>query len=103
MHSVRFSVNKILATSESKFWIATSEGVYVTDTDKDNQPKRIYSEPADDIVAYQGLIYLATPTGLIAIDQHSQQLVSSKPATELTPTTGRYARSRQTRRALADF
>ena len=76
MHSVRFSVNKILATSESKFWIATSEGVYVTDTDKDNQPKRIYSEPADDIVAYQGLIYLATPTGLIAIDQHSQQLVS---------------------------
>ena len=76
MHSVRFSVNKLLSISESEFWVATSEGLYVARTDVGELPKRIYSEPVSDIVAHQGLVYLATPTGLIAVDQHSRQITS---------------------------
>ena len=71
MHSSSVVINKVLPVNEQLSWVASSTGLYLVDSQSEDNPIRVYSNPVKDFEIFGTSIWLATEEGIISFNTNT--------------------------------
>ncbi|MCX2756766.1 helix-turn-helix domain-containing protein [Vibrio sp. Sgm 22] len=73
MHSSSVVINKVQPVSDQVSWVASSMGLYLVDSESEENPIRVYPNPVNDFEIFGSSIWLATEEGIISLNTETLQ------------------------------
>ncbi|MFA0674522.1 two-component regulator propeller domain-containing protein, partial [Vibrio sp. 10N.222.51.A6] len=68
MHSSSVVINKVQLVRDQLSWVASSRGLYLVDSQSEDNPVRVYSNPVQDFEIFGSSIWLATAEGILSFN-----------------------------------